>query len=63
MNMDCKTFGTKEAAEKCIATHSGWNERPSKLFLPNDKNADAQGCAWVIRCDKNKFLRTDDYVR
>ena len=64
--MDYQTFRTKREAAAHIATMRGWDARPQQLCLPEDRNANRNGNAWVVEIRGHGdplYLRRDGYVR
>lgn len=58
---DEQVFETRKQAQAEIEKIIGWDAKPVKQVRYDDNGERAD--VWVIRCDKNKYLRTDGYVR
>lgn len=61
--MDYQTFRTRKEAKEEIDRMMGWNAQPIKMYIPDDENANRQGCVWIIYCGSGQWLRNDGYVR
>jgi hypothetical protein len=66
--MDYQTYATRKDAVKAIENMSGWNAKPSQLFIPDDENANKNGNVWVIEITiashaQPQYMRSDGYVR
>ncbi len=60
--MDYQTFKTRKDALREMFYYPGYGAEPVRLTLPAEDKP--QGAPqWVIRCDGDKYLRTDGYVR
>lgn len=62
--MNYETFGTERNARARLRQLIGWpNKALEQIYLPDDKNADADGNVWVITPAEGQYLRSDGYVR
>lgn len=65
--MDYETFKTRKDAVNQIEKMSGWDAKPSQLFIPDNPNANKNGNVFVIQCKRGTgdpmYLRSDGYVR
>lgn len=68
--MDYQTYPTRQAAgtQAAKSRETGWPDAAAILLcLPDDENANPNGNAWVVRCERNgdqgTFIREDGYVR